>query len=307
MLKLFFAGGFPYFTPTELDAMYDIGIKRRLFSYHFIVEDDKMRVGFNHVKGKKDYEVMMDSGAYSVAMKGVKINIDKYAEFLLENKDHITVAVNLDVVPMESTRENLENGAIEGYENLKYLESKGLKILHVYHSAEDEKWLKKLMDNYEYFGVSKTGDVEGVQQRLDRVFSLLCNKHGKTDYKIHGFGVTSPQMMMRYPWFSTDSSSWIKYGCFGCVVLVKDGKFMTLGMSDRKRTLWAVKGAHYNNLNKEEKKIWDEEMEKRGVDRDMLQDNKTRDMWNIESFLQLEKYMSGKEVLFKPKRSIFSV
>ena len=78
-------------------------------------------------------------------------------------------------------------------------------------------------------------------------------------------------------------------------------------MSDRKLTLWKVKGSHYNNLNKKEREIWDNEMDKREVTRDMLQDNRIRDMWNIQSFLELEEWITKQEKIFLPKRDIFGV
>lgn len=309
MPHIFYSGGFPYFTPEEIDSLYQIGLNRRLLSYHFCKEDPKMLEALSHIQknyGKEQFDVMMDSGAFTVwANKGVSINMDEYAEFLLKFKDIISVAINLDVVTGDSTAKILEENAVKGWENLKYMESKGLKVLHTFHSAEDEKWLFKLMDEYEYFGVSKTGDTGDVISRLDRVFTKLCDKKGHCKYKIHGFGITSPSMMMRYPFYSVDSSSWVKYGVWGMCILFVNGKFMSLGMSDRKLTLWAKKGQHYNNLNKSERRIWDTEMERRGITRDGLQDNRTRDLWNIESFLQFEDWAKDKEILFLPKQTLF--
>ena len=308
-MDIFYSGGFPYFTPEEIDALHNIGLKRRLFSYHFCKEDPKMLEALSYIDknyGKDNFEIMMDSGAFTVwANKGVEINIEEYADFLLKYKNIIKVAINLDVVTGKVDVPTLEKNAQKGWENLEYMESKGLQVLHTYHSGEDEKWLKRLMDNYEYFGVSKTGDSEGVMGRLDRVFSMLCDKKGHCKYKIHGFGVTSPQMMLRYPWATVDSSSWIKYGAYGMAILFNNGKIMSIGMSDRKLTLWAKKGQHYNNLNKSEKKIWHDEMDKRGINRDDLQDNRIRDIWNIESFLQLEEWLKDREILFLPKQTLF--
>jgi predicted ribosome-associated RNA-binding protein Tma20 len=308
-MQIFYSGGFPYYTPQEIDNLLGYGIKNRLFSYHFVQQDPKMYDGFKYIEEKyPDYGVMMDSGAFSVAMKGAKVNIEEYAGFLEKHKHSITVPVNLDVVPAgQSTLKNLEEGAIEGWANLEYMESKGLKVLHTYHSAEDDKWLYKMMDKFEYFGVSKTGDVEGVMGRLDRVFSKLCDKNGRCRWKVHGFAVTSPTMMTRFPWATVDSASWVKYGCYGVVVMFKNGKFVSIGMSDRKKTLWAKKGQHYNNLNKVEKRLWEDEMERRGVNRDILQDNRERDIWNIRSFLDLEKWLTEQDIRFKPKRSIFII
>jgi len=302
-VRIYYSGGFPYYTPQEIDALDQFGIKRRLYSYHFIKTDKSIHDGFNHTVSTygTNHQIMVDSGAFTISKKGATINIDEYAEFLLKNKEYITVAVNLDIIADRSKplEEEMKRAAAQGWENLKYLESKGLPVIHVYHSGEDEKWLKMLMDNYEYFGVSKTGDVKGVSTRLERIFSKLVDDKGRCKWKIHGFAVTSPSMMKRYPFYSVDSASWIKYGCYGMVIMFYNGKFMVIGMSDRKLTLWRKKGQHYNNLNQEERKIWDTEMEKRGVTRDTLQDNRTRDIWNIRSFKEFEEWITAHGTTFK--------
>ena len=255
--------------------------------------------------GKDKFGIMMDSGAFTVWAKGITINIAEYADFLLAYNDIITVPINLDIVTGSTDAKALEENAVKGWNNLEYMESRGLNVLHTYHSAEDEKWLFKLMDNYEYFGISRTGDTGDVKARLDRTFTKLCDNKGKCKWKIHGFGITSPTLMLRYPFYSVDSASWIKYGCWGMCIIFVDGKFMSLGMSDRKLTLWAKRGQHYNNLNKSERRIWDTEMERRGITRDDLQDNRIRDIWNIESFIQFEDWIKDREILFLPKQTLF--
>src|SRR3972149_4384685 len=126
-MKVFYSGGFPYFTPKAIDDFYKLGIYRRLFSYPFIEGDPAIRQGFLHiVEGYvgKGYEIMMDSGAFTVAKKDVKIDINKYAEFLLKYKDSITISVNLDIIVKgHKTPQALEKAAQEGWENLKFLES----------------------------------------------------------------------------------------------------------------------------------------------------------------------------------------
>jgi len=161
-MKIYYSGGFPYFTPKEIDALYQLGFNRRLFSFHFCREDDKMLDALVHIEknyGKEKFDLMMDSGAFTVwAKEGVEIDRQDYADFLDLHKDVISVAINLDVVTGKVDTKELEKNAQKGWENLEYFESKGIPVLHTYHSGEDEKWLHKLMDNYEYFGVSKTGD-----------------------------------------------------------------------------------------------------------------------------------------------------
>jgi len=45
--------------------------------------------------------------------------------------------------------------------------------------------------------------------------------------KVHGFAMTSHKLMMRYPWYSVDSKSWISFGSYGQIIMPnkKDGKW----------------------------------------------------------------------------------
>jgi hypothetical protein len=76
--------------------------------------------------------------------------------------------------------------------------------------------------------------------------------------KIHGFGCTKPSFIVTYPWYSIDSSSWVKYGLYGIVLIPKvfNGKFlynkppMTITMSNRSKSVGEVQ--HFSNLPKME-------------------------------------------------------
>jgi hypothetical protein len=43
---------------------------------------------------------------------------------------------------------------------------------------------------------------------LDNVFSAITDSHGRPLIKTHGFGITNPRMLLRYPWFTVDSTTW---------------------------------------------------------------------------------------------------
>jgi hypothetical protein len=46
---------------------------------------------------------------------------------------------------------------------------------------------------------------------------MITNAQGKALVKTHGFGVTSIPLMMRYPFHTVDSTSWVKSGGFGVI------------------------------------------------------------------------------------------
>ena len=168
-------------------------------------------------------ELFLDSGAFSAMTKGVKIDIDKYIEFIKEwQPQGIDVYACLDVI----------GDPIKTQENQIYMESKGLKPLITFHNKEDYKWLEKYVNEYEYIaigGIAKTGIKKSqMLNHLDKCWSIICNKNGIPKCKVHGFGITAIDMLFRYPWYSVDSTSWVLTGRFGSVFVPKyrDGQYI---------------------------------------------------------------------------------
>src|SRR5690348_2908111 len=84
--------------------------------------------------------LMLDSGVFSTWKRGNTINIDEYIDFVKRNQDIIEICVNLDVIPSKygqaRTIKQVEDSAKESYDNLKYMQSKGLQPLPVFHRGE---------------------------------------------------------------------------------------------------------------------------------------------------------------------------
>jgi len=49
---------------------------------------------------------------------------------------------------------------------------------------------------------------------------MIC-PNGKAVVKVHGFGVTAHEYLLRYPWWSVDSTTWTKKGGFGTIFMPK--------------------------------------------------------------------------------------
>jgi hypothetical protein len=175
------------------------------------------------MKGSKPINIFLDSGAFSAMTKKVVIDLDKYIDFIKEYQDKLEVYANLDVI----------GDAVGTWKNQKYMESKGLRPMPVFHSMfEDDEWLLKYMEDYDYIGIggiAGTGfSKENLTQRLDEIFEkYICPAPSRMPVvKIHGFGMTSFSLMLRYPWYSVDSTSWIITGRTGSILVppVVDGK-----------------------------------------------------------------------------------
>lgn len=181
----------------------------------------------------KKISLFLDSGAHSLYEKMVhKKNeaksysffesdefwkyVNDYCLFIKENIDVLSVYVNVDVIFNPELTWKVQ----------KYIEEQhGLSPLPVVHHGTDLKWLKKYMDNYEYIGLGGLGQEitkSAYFAWADRVFNLLCDFPDRLPkWKIHGFAMTSLSLMLRYPWYSVDSTTWVLIGRMGGIHVPK--------------------------------------------------------------------------------------
>lgn len=251
---------------------------------------------------KKQKNLFLDSGAFSAWSKGAEINIDEYINFIKENEKYIThYAVLDDITNPQQT-----------WENQRYMESKGLNPIPTFHYGEDIKWLQRYIKKYKYIalgGMVPIGNKELVLW-LDNLFSkYICDKQGNPKLKVHGFGLTALPLLIRYPWYSVDSTSWLMTGTFGSVLVPKlrneDFDYSVIPykiiVSDKSPGI-KKEGKHFNTFSSAEKKILSEYFEKKGFTFEELSSNyKKRHEINIEYFIDLEKALPKWPWKFKLK------
>ena len=91
---------------------------------------------------------------------------------------------------------------------------------------------------------------------LDDIFStIICGRGGMPRVKIHGFAATSIPLMCRYPWYSVDSSTWIKTAAFGQIVVPRkvSGEFKFTDIPHKIEITYRSprrkqKGRHFDNV-----------------------------------------------------------
>ena len=268
----------------------------------------------------KKISLFIDSGAFSAWSKNVNIDIDEYIAFIKKYIHYIDVYVNLDVI----------GDAENTYKNQKYMESKGLRPMPVFHTTrEDVSWFERYMkEGYEYIGLGGMagGDITKVQIMpfLDNLFTnYICGKDGIPKVKIHGFGMTSLSLMLRYPWYSVDSTSWVMTGRFGAIFVPKkkNGKYnyyqnpYKVNVSDQS-TKQKDAGQHFNTFSKMEQQeivnylkekgyeIGKKDKEGKVIVSGVQDDYKKRDEVNIIYFNDLQRLFPAwpwKFKLDKPK------
>ena len=146
--------------------------------------------------------LLVDSGGYSARMHGHQVDVTKYARFLNQNK--IKLAFNLDTNDPEET---LQNQALLDAACPRTV------IIPVYHYSDfiERKW-RSLIDRYvERYHFIAIGGVAGTQMPEKGLQAFLSYVFSKTTDKIrvHGLGITRDDLMLRYPFYSVDSTSWL--------------------------------------------------------------------------------------------------
>lgn len=167
-------------------------------------------------------KVLLDSGAFGAHSKGSVIKLKDYISFCRKWRKWFDEVVVLDVIP---GRVSIAEAAEQSMENLKVMRDEGLDVLPVYHAKEPMSVLFSLIDagysRIGFGGAVKTMSYEARSAWLTRCFSTLREKKLLDGLRIHGFGITSYDQLVSFPWGSVDSASWGIAAGMGSVYMPK--------------------------------------------------------------------------------------
>ncbi|MDZ4343968.1 MAG: hypothetical protein U1E51_16230 [Candidatus Binatia bacterium] len=267
-----------------------------LESYHYLRDTKNAPAYFHEIKKT----IFLDSGAFSMFTQKIKVDLGEYAGYIKKNQDFIHVASNLDVIGRGKEQQT--------WINQKTLEKMGAKIQPVHHARDDDKWLLKYMaEGYDYvfLGGMVPETSKYLKEWLDHIFGkYLTRKDGSAKIKVHGFGLTTVDLMRRYPWYSVDSTSWVLAGRFGNIYLDLphgDAKIYISDQSPARRD-W---DRHYDTLSPVARKHMDDFIIKNGYKPELLRTHYGwRDHWNIAFF---QRMMNRPDPVFIQSRQAASL
>jgi hypothetical protein len=150
---------------------------------------------------ERKYDVMVDSGAFSIFNRGAVVDIDEYYGFI-EKFPKEWKYINLDVIPpRNASKKEIQKCADEGYENYLYLKKKVKNLLPVYHYGEDIKIFERYCQDTDYVcvGIKRIPGISN-EEYYSKIFSI-----SKDEIKIHGLANTSIKNLLNYPFYSVDS------------------------------------------------------------------------------------------------------
>ncbi len=222
-----------------------------LESYHYLNSQSKV-ARIRDLGGK----VFLDSGAFSAFTQGVSIDVDRYCGFIKDNADIIET---VDGQPVASVLDAI--GDCDGtWRNQMEMERLGVRPLPCFHYGEPVEALDWYIQNYSFITIGGMVPISNTQlvTWLDRIWANhLTNEDGTPKVKVHGFGFTSLQLMLRYPWFSVDSSSWVQQAANGSILLPHRG--MNIAVSEHS-PMRKQRGMHIDSVTPIERESIEKEL-----------------------------------------------
>lgn len=210
-LTIFFSG---VEQESYLDILYDLGIRNFLMSYEYL----KGR-GIKQLKKYPDMHLFIDSGAYTYqndpqyeqwTEEQWEKQIEEYLAWAKKHKDSIFAIADLDLQYLPNV----------GYEKVyewrrKYFEpfmlDTGIPVCFIYHEDGLDVW-EYMCKRYPYVGLSLAIDkVEGGSDILRQMF-ITAEKYNTL---CQGMASTNTKLLMQYPFYTVDSTTWLaglKYG-----------------------------------------------------------------------------------------------
>ena len=181
------------------------------------------------------------------------------------------------------------------------MEARGVKAIPTFHQGEDERYLEHYIRNYEYISLGGMvgGNVKQLRIWLDRVFDrFIVDKSGQARLKVHGFGLTSYELMERYPWHSVDSATWGHAAQYGEIMSPEFGRLIVSDQSGALKT----EGRHVDTLTEIEFNYIMKTLEAGGWNYSALQAKlEHRAAYNLNTYLIWERQINEKAGKFTPK------
>lgn len=197
-MKIYLAGGVDI---DEFKYIKSVGGQNVLISFFSIKRKPDVPAFFEQLH-KLKLNVFLDSGAYSAFTRNTVIDVVEYIEFVREFGKYCGLYAGLDVIG------NAEKTAL----NIQKMQNEGLTPMPTFHRGSDFRILKRMLIEHSYIALGGMAGAKGKSMIpwLDNCFSII-----RTKADVHGFAMTSCDMLYRYPFTSVDSTSWIMCGAFG--------------------------------------------------------------------------------------------
>jgi hypothetical protein len=236
-MKIFLAGG-------ENEQSYQLFAQLRpsnvFLSYYYLRKRSNVKEFLEDFK-RNGINIALDSGAHTFLagagkskvtnVKGEVVEEDpdtyclEYIDWLKKYGDYFEFYVELDI------------DSIVGYEKVleyrKLFKENGLqnKLVLVWHSSIPDsigEW-EKCCKESQYVAIAENPEFSRVNTLID-----IARKYKR---KVHGFAMTKPDYIAKFPFYSVDSTSWKSGSRFGTTYCLQGNRIVAIGKEERRRIM----------------------------------------------------------------------
>ena len=251
-------------------------------------------------------KLFIDSGAFSAWTQGKVIDVDEYIAWINTRADYIDLYGQVDVIPGDRNSGKLPTGeevriaAQKTWENYLYMRPRMKKpegLLYTFHVGEPIEFLERALEwkdeNNNYIPYIALGGMVGksaeVRDRfLEQCFDVI-KKSSNPNVKVHAFGMTDRNLLMKYPITSADSTSWIMTGATGSIM----SDVGIVAVSSQQSHL----PTHYSHLPKEALKPFEDSIKEYGFTLDELAESRDKRIMHNARYMKKRfaeiEYKSG--------------
>lgn len=167
-------------------------------------------------------KILIDSGAFTFfkdpqykdkTLEWWETYLKNYTEFVRTHRNYIFACVELDIDSLVGAEQ-----VQEWREKYFYpLEQEGINVIYLYHLDKDLDYFETLCKRHAYVGFSYLEIKRNIEDTNERemLIETLFNIAKKYRTAIHGFAITGNKMLMKYPFFSADSTTYLAGAQFG--------------------------------------------------------------------------------------------
>lgn len=175
--------------------------------------------------------------------------------------------------------------AKDNFERHIKLEKMGIRPVPVFHGDDSVEYLRRYADRgYDFICIGSPRSLRTTVRQTRQYMDAVFNEGEKHSLKFHGLAMTTPWLMLDYPFASIDSSSWSRSAGYGCIMRFDDNtdRLSILHVSDRESSAGKL---HLNGKAFSRVKA---EVESQGYDFQEIQtDHTARHMYNASTMLHM--------------------
>lgn len=213
--------------------------KNVLLSYYYIRRRGLAEIE-ERLKKHRGMKILIDSGAFTFfkdpqykdkTLEWWETYLQNYTDFVRTHREYVFACVELDIDSLVGAEK-----VQEWREKYFYpLEQEGINVIYLYHLDKDLGYFEELCKRHAYVGFSYLEIKRNIEDANERemLITTLFDIAKKSKTAIHGFAITGNKMLLNYPFFSADSTTYLAGAQFGEINYFEGGALKHL-----KKDVW---------------------------------------------------------------------